>query len=74
MSASSIKIIVSSLILLSTASCSQYQVKEAVYNTLQNKQRQDCLQQGNMDCPQAERFQDYNQKRDEVINPGKPEQ
>ena len=64
------KILLSSIaIMLLTASCSSQQAQEAFYNMMHGKQRQDCLQQGNTDCPQAESFKDYNQKRDEVINP-----
>jgi len=49
-----------------TASCSN-QAKEAVYNMMQERERQECLQQGNKDCPRGESYPQYKQQRDEVL-------
>lgn len=64
------KIVLTSIILvLLTASCSSNQAKEAVYNMMHDKQRQDCLQQRNKECPRSESYNDYKQKRDVVLEP-----
>jgi len=62
------KILLTSIaLILLTASCSSQQAKEAVYNMMHGKQRQDCLQQRNQDCPRSESYNEYKQKRDEVL-------
>lgn len=49
-----------------TVSCSN-RSKHAVYDMMHEKQRQDCLKQGRSDCPGAERYDKYKQKRDEEL-------
>ena len=58
--------ILSFILVMLTVSCS-HKPKEAVYNMLHEKERQECLKQGRSDCPRAERFDKYNKQRDEVI-------
>ncbi|MDH5395443.1 MAG: hypothetical protein OEW97_04165 [Gammaproteobacteria bacterium] len=58
--------LVSFILVMATASCS-HRAKHAVYDMLHEKERQDCLQQGLSDCPHAERYDKYKQKRDELI-------
>ena len=63
------KVFFSSLFLvLLTASCSSEKTKEAVYNMMHGKQRQDCLQLKNQDCPRAESYKAYKQKHEEVLD------
>lgn len=45
--------------------CSQ----QAVYDMLHERERQECLKQGRTDCPRAENYDKYQQKRDEVMKP-----
>lgn len=40
---------------------------QAVYDMLQERERQLCLQQGREDCHRAEPYDKYEQERDEVI-------
>lgn len=49
-----------------TASCS-HQTKEAVYNMMHERERQECLKQGREDCPRGKNYQQYKKQRDEVI-------
>lgn len=49
-----------------TASCSN-QAKEAVYNMMHERERQQCLQQGKSDCPRTESYNKYKKERDEVM-------
>ena len=61
------KIILFSLVLvLLTVSCSQ-RTKEAVYNMMHERERQECLKQGRNDCPRQENDNKYKQQRDEVL-------
>ena len=43
--------------------CSQ----QAVYDMLHEKERQECLKQGNSDCPRAENYNEYKKQREKVI-------
>ncbi|MDH5660774.1 MAG: hypothetical protein OEY65_07220 [Gammaproteobacteria bacterium] len=36
---------------------------------LHERERQECLKQGRSDCPGADSYDQYKQKRDETINP-----
>ena len=58
------KVFLLSIILVMLSACSQ----QAVYNMLHERERQECLQQGRSDCPSAESYDKYKQKRDEVIS------
>ena len=49
------------------SACSD-RAKHAAYDMLHEKQRQDCLKQGHTDCPGAESYDKYKQKRDEVMS------
>ena len=40
---------------------------------IHERERQQCLQQGQSDCPKAESYNKYKQQRDEVVNPASPE-
>ena len=57
--------LLSALIILIT-SCSN-RTKHAVYDMLHEKERQECLKQGRTDCPHAESYDKYKQKRDEIM-------
>jgi hypothetical protein len=59
------KISLVSLVLIMLTACSQH----AVYDMLHERERQECLKQGRSDCPSAESYDKYKQKRDEVMNP-----
>lgn len=59
--------LISFVLIILTASCSN-QANEAVYNMMHEKQRQDCLQQRNKDCPRSESYKEYKQKRDDVFS------
>ena len=54
-------------LIILTASCSQ-PAKEAVYNMMHERERQECLKQGRSDCPRGESYDKYKQKREDVIN------
>lgn len=46
-----------------TASCS----KQAVYDMMHERERQECLKQGRGDCPRGDSYDKYKSQRDEVI-------
>ena len=60
--------LISLALVMLTASCS-HQAKEAVYNMMHERERQDCLKQGREDCPREESYQQYEKQRDEVFTP-----
>ena len=60
--------LISFALVMLTASCS-HQTKEAVYNMMHERERQDCLKQGREDCPRGESYQQYKKQRDEVFTP-----
>ena len=62
------KIFLFSILIILTTSCNN-QTKHAVYDMLHERERQECLKQGRSDCPGAESYDQYKQKRDETINP-----
>lgn len=49
-----------------TASCSN-RTTQAIYDTVTEIKRQDCLKDGHSDCPRRESYDEYNNKREEVI-------
>ena len=57
------KIILFSLVLVLLTACS----KQAVYNMMHERERQECLKQGRNDCPRQENDNKYKQQRDEVL-------
>ena len=57
---------ISFALVMLTASCS-HQTKEAVYNMMHERERQECLKQGREDCPRGKNYQQYKKQRDEVI-------
>ena len=57
------KIILFSLVLVLLTACS----KQAVYNMMHERERQECLKQGNRDCPREESYQQYKKDRQEII-------
>lgn len=52
-----------SIVLVMLTACSQ----QAAYDMLHERERQECLKQGHSDCPPAESYDKYKQKRDELI-------
>lgn len=58
--------LISFLLIISTVSCSN-QAKEAVYNMVHERERQQCLQQGNIDCPRTDSYKKYKKDRNEVM-------
>jgi len=61
------KIFFFSLVLvLLTTSCSS-RTKQALYDTINAKNRQDCLNQGRSDCPRADEYNEYEKQRKEVM-------
>lgn len=57
------KTLLSIIIFLILTACSN----QAVYKMIHEKERQECLKQGRTDCPQAESYDKYKQKREEVM-------
>ena len=57
------KIILFCLALVLLTACS----KEAVYDMMHEKERQECLKQGRSDCPRIESYDKYKQQRDEIL-------
>lgn len=53
------------IFVLLTTSCSN-RSKQIVYDTINAKNRQDCLNEGRRDCPSAESYNKYKNNRDEV--------
>ena len=49
-----------------TTACSN-RAQHATYDMLHERERQECLKQGRSDCPTAESYDKYKQKRDELI-------
>ena len=60
------KIFLLSALIILTVSCSN-RTKHAVYDMLHEKERQECLKQGNKDCPRGESYQKYKNQRDEAL-------
>lgn len=58
--------LISFVLIMLTASCS-HQAKEAVYNMMHERERQECLQQGKSDCPRTDSYKKYKKDRDEVM-------
>ena len=58
--------LLSFILVMVTVSCSQ-RTKEAVYNMMHERERQECLKQGRSDCHRAESYYKYKQQRDEVL-------
>lgn len=58
--------ILSFILVMLTVSCS-YKTKEAVYNMMHERERQECLKQGRSDCPRIEPYDKYKQQREEII-------
>ena len=54
------------VVVILTTSCSN-RTKHAVYDMMHERERQECLKQGRSDCPRTERYDEYKQKRDELI-------
>ena len=59
-------ILFSLVFVMLTVSCSE-RTKEAVYNMMHERERQECLKQGNRDCPREEGYQKYKKDRQEII-------
>ena len=57
------KIFLLSVVVVLLTACS----KQLVYDTIHERERQECLKQGRSDCPRAESYNKYKQKRDEEI-------
>ena len=57
------KVLLLSIVLVMLTACSQ----QAAYEMLHERERQECLKQGRSDCPPAESYDKYKQKRDELI-------
>jgi hypothetical protein len=36
---------------------------------LHERERQECLKQGRFDCPKAEKYDKYNQQREDILKP-----
>lgn len=56
------KILLSITLLFTLTACSQ----QAVYDMLQERERQLCIEQGGNDCPRAESYEKYQQQRNEM--------
>ena len=54
------------VVVILTTSCSN-RTKHAVYDMLHERERQECLKQGRSDCQRIESYDEYKQKRDELI-------
>lgn len=57
------KVLLLSIVLVMLTACS----RQAAYEMLHERERQECLKQGRSDCPPAESYDKYKQKRDELI-------
>ena len=59
------KLTLLSVVFILLTACSQ----QAVYDMIHERERQLCLEQGRSDCSRAESYNEYEQKRNEVIKP-----
>ena len=57
------KIFLLSVVVVLLTACS----KQLVYDTIHERERQECLKQGRSDCPRAESYDKYKNQREEVI-------
>ena len=53
-------------LLVLVTSCSG-KAKQAVYDSMHEYERQQCLEQGRDDCQRAESYEKYKKKRDEIV-------
>ncbi len=56
------KTLLTIIFFLTLTACSQ----QAVYNMLQERERQLCIERGGTDCPRGESYEKYQQQRDEM--------
>jgi len=57
------------LILLAVAGCSGDAVKRTSYETLQSMRQQECQKDLTVECPQRERYEDYQRQREQAVVP-----
>lgn len=59
------KLILLSLAFIILTACSQ----QAVYNMINERERQLCIEQGRSDCSSTESYNEYEKNRNEVVKP-----
>ena len=57
------KLLLVSILLVMLTACSQ----QVVYDTLHERERQECLKRDRGDCPRAESYDKYKKQREEAI-------
>lgn len=61
-----------SLVLVYLSACSSEQLRRTSYETLKAAERQRCMNEAFSDCPQQPEYDDFQLKRDEILNPADP--
>lgn len=56
------------LALVCLTACSSEQMRRTTYETLKATERQRCLNEGFSDCPRQAEYDDFQQKREDVLN------
>ena len=61
------KLLIISVAMVVLLSCSSETVKRTTYGTLQNIEQQECVKEFGRDCPEQEKYDDYQKRRDQEL-------